>query len=190
MRGDFDKISGCRFEAPNGVLSVSRWDVVSHHHVLGHDVTTILDDVVEDRTTSRAKCIQPDCHWSFVQLQKLGGVGHIGFWNEWNSFETEGCIFRPAFGWCALQTFFAWKNVKEEEKIRHKKKFGLALFWWLRVLVLEKTHMFSRPEFKCLGYLVFKWHSNTRPFGIQPLFNHLYTEQVRYSDPHCTGYEP
>ena len=40
------------------------------------------------------------------------------------------------------------------------------------------------PEFKCLGCLVFKWHLNTGPFGIQTFFNHLNTELVWYSDPH------
>ena len=42
--------------------------------------------------------------------------------------------------------------------------------------------------FKWLGCLVFKWHSKTRPFGIQPLFEHLNTRLVWYSDPHCTWY--
>ena len=32
---------------------------------------------------------------------------------------------------------------------------------------------------------VFKWHLNTRPFCIQPLFHHLNHELVRYSDPYC-----
>ena len=32
---------------------------------------------------------------------------------------------------------------------------------------------------------VFKWHSKTGPFGIQPLFNHLNTKLVWYSGPHC-----
>ena len=40
--------------------------------------------------------------------------------------------------------------------------------------------------FKCLGSTVFKWHSKTRPFGIQPLFDHLNTRLVWDSDPHCT----
>ena len=42
--------------------------------------------------------------------------------------------------------------------------------------------------FKWLGCMVFKWHLKTRPFGIQPLFNHLNTRLVRYSDPHCRIY--
>ena len=41
------------------------------------------------------------------------------------------------------------------------------------------------PVFKWLGCLIFKWHLNTRPFSIQPLFDHLNTRLVRYSDPHC-----
>ena len=32
---------------------------------------------------------------------------------------------------------------------------------------------------------VFKWHSNSGPFGIQPFIDHLNTELVGYSDPHC-----
>ena len=38
--------------------------------------------------------------------------------------------------------------------------------------------------FKWLGCPVFKRHSNTRPFGIQPLFNCSNTKLVWYSDPH------
>ena len=30
---------------------------------------------------------------------------------------------------------------------------------------------------------VFKWHSNTRSLGIRPIFNHLNTKLVHYSDP-------
>ena len=41
------------------------------------------------------------------------------------------------------------------------------------------------PVFKWLVCLVFKWHSKTRPFGIQPLFDHLNTRLVRYSDHYC-----
>ena len=40
--------------------------------------------------------------------------------------------------------------------------------------------------FKWSGFPVIKWRSKTRPFVIQPLCNHLNTEIVRYSDPHCT----
>ena len=31
----------------------------------------------------------------------------------------------------------------------------------------------------------FGWHWNTAPFGIQPLFDCLNIELVRYRDPHC-----
>ena len=41
------------------------------------------------------------------------------------------------------------------------------------------------PVFKWLGCRVFKWHLKTRPFSIQPLFNHLNTRLIRYSDAHC-----
>ena len=41
------------------------------------------------------------------------------------------------------------------------------------------------PLFKWLGCTVFKWNSKTRPFGIQPIFDHLNTRLARYSDPHC-----
>ena len=41
------------------------------------------------------------------------------------------------------------------------------------------------PVSKWLGCLVFKWHSTTGPFGIQPLLDHLNTELVWYSDPNC-----
>ena len=40
--------------------------------------------------------------------------------------------------------------------------------------------------FERLGCPVFKWHSNTRPFGIQPIFNHFNTKLVGYSNPHCS----
>ena len=33
---------------------------------------------------------------------------------------------------------------------------------------------------------LFKWHSKTGPFGIQPLIDHSDTELLWYSDPHCT----
>ena len=41
--------------------------------------------------------------------------------------------------------------------------------------------------FKWLGCLLFKWHSKTRPFGIQPLFDHLNNKLVRYSYPHSSS---
>ena len=43
----------------------------------------------------------------------------------------------------------------------------------------------SRKENK-MAYIfpVFKWHWNTRPFGIQPFFDHLNTKLVWYPDPH------
>ena len=37
--------------------------------------------------------------------------------------------------------------------------------------------------FKWLGYLVFKWHSNTGLFGILLLLDHLNSELVRHSNP-------
>ena len=38
-----------------------------------------------------------------------------------------------------------------------------------------------------LGCLVFKWHLNTGPSGIQPLFNKFEYQTSRNSDPHCNG---
>ena len=35
------------------------------------------------------------------------------------------------------------------------------------------------------SWAVFKWYLKTRPFGIQPLIDHLNTRLVQYSDPHC-----
>ena len=56
----------------------------------------------------------------------------------------------------------------------------------------QKRCLFTRgdqknicPLFKWLGCTVFKWNSKTRPFGIQPLFDHLNTRLAQYSDPHC-----
>ena len=33
------------------------------------------------------------------------------------------------------------------------------------------------------------WNPTSGPFGIQPLFDHLNTQLVRYSDPHCIHFE-
>ena len=49
----------------------------------------------------------------------------------------------------------------------------------------ETKMAFICPVFIWLSCLVFKWHLTTRQFGIQPLFDHLNTEQVWYSDSHC-----
>ena len=54
-----------------------------------------------------------------------------------------------------------------------------------QISISEKKMASICPVFKWLGCLVFKWHSKTRPFGIQPLFDHSNTRRVRYSDPHC-----
>ena len=47
---------------------------------------------------------------------------------------------------------------------------------------LDGTHL---SGIQMLGCPAFKWHSKTRPFGIQPLFYHLNTRLVQYLDLHC-----
>ena len=73
----FDVISSRGFEPSNGVLRVSGRDVVGDHDVLGHDVTTVLDDVVEDRTSARPERVELDRHGRLVQLQQLGRVWNV-----------------------------------------------------------------------------------------------------------------
>ena len=46
----------------------------------------------------------------------------------------------------------------------------------------DGTHL---SGIQMLGCLAFKWHSKTRPFGIQPLYYHLNTRLVQYLDLHC-----
>ena len=77
MRGHFDEISGSGFEAPNGVLGVPRRDVVGHHHVLGHHVSAVLDDEVEDRAAAGAERAQLDRHRRLVQVQELGRMRNV-----------------------------------------------------------------------------------------------------------------
>ena len=77
VSGHFDEISCRRFESPDGVLRVPRGDVVGHHHVLGHHVSAILDDEVEDRTAAGAERVQLDRHGRLVQVQQLRRMWYV-----------------------------------------------------------------------------------------------------------------
>ena len=68
---------------------------------------------------------------------------------------------------------------------------GLVFKWSVYVLcpIYQIDHSISRLVHKKTRCLVFKWHSNTERFGIQPLFHNFNTkltslELVWYSDPH------
>ena len=50
------------------------------------------------------------------------------------------------------------------------------------------TFVFICQLFKRSGCLAFRCHLNTKPFVIQPLFDHSNFELVWYSDPHCSAY--
>ncbi len=76
----FNVISRRGFEPSNGVLRVPGRDVVGNHDVFGHDVPSVFDDVIEDRTSTRSERVQLDSHGRLVQLQHLGGVRNVRFW--------------------------------------------------------------------------------------------------------------
>ena len=82
MCSHFDEVSGRRFESPNGVLGVPGRDVVRHHDVLGHHVSAVFDDEVEDRTSAGAERVQLDRHRRLVQVQQLRRMGDVWFYKE------------------------------------------------------------------------------------------------------------
>ena len=71
------------------------------------------------------------------------------------------------------------------------KSLAVAYWDWTRIVkyltsTWENKMASICPVLKWLGCPVFKWYSNTWPFGIQPLFDHLNTKLVQYSDPYCS----
>ena len=79
MSSNFDEVTCRGFKTPYGVFNVLRRDVVGHHDVLGHHVTSVFDDVVEDRTSTGAESAQPDRHGGLVQLEQLCRIWHVRF---------------------------------------------------------------------------------------------------------------
>ena len=59
-------------------------------------------------------------------------------------------------------------------------KFGFQIVWYSNGRSLGYVLWMSPP---CHFYSI--PHSETRPFSIQPLFNHSYTRLLWHSDPHC-----
>ena len=56
---------------------------------------------------------------------------------------------------------------------------------WIPDQYIRKQDSIHLSGIQMVRLSIFKWYLNTRQFGIQPLLDHLITQLVWYSDPHC-----
>ena len=116
-----------------------------------------------------------DFKWFGIQMV---GVINISANQLVNNLNTSS-VFK--FKTSTEEGFFISWNIFCEKKIYLVVAYSQAQANTSSVNRKQDGVNLSRIRLSCT---VFKWHLNTGPFDIQPLFDHLNTKLVGYSDPH------